>query len=146
MWGGESVRPEDAIQGQIGNCWLISAAMSIAEDEARLKDIFTIDVKNSVGIYAAKMYLLGVPITVVIDDNLPLYKDSVRLTMYAEIGDDGAIWGTLFEKFYAKYFGNYEIIDAGQAARGIEVVTGSPFEHHPHLQLEDAEELWNKLV
>jgi hypothetical protein len=33
MWGREQIRPEDAIQGQIGNCWLISAAMSIAESE-----------------------------------------------------------------------------------------------------------------
>ena len=31
MWGSSDVRPEDAIQGDIGNCWLISAAMSLAE-------------------------------------------------------------------------------------------------------------------
>ena len=32
LWGDEKINPKDAIQGQLGNCWLISAAMSIAED------------------------------------------------------------------------------------------------------------------
>jgi len=32
MWGTSSINPEDAIQGQLGNCWLIVAAMSIAEN------------------------------------------------------------------------------------------------------------------
>lgn len=66
--------------------------------------------------------------------------------MYAEIGEDGAIWGTLFEKFYAKYFGNYEMVDAGVGSRGIEVATGSPFKHHAHIKLEDPEALWKKLM
>ena len=146
MWGREQIRPEDAIQGTIGNCWLISAAMSIAEQEDRLKSIFKINEINSAGVYAAQLYLLGVPITVVIDDYLPLQKQSERQTMYAEIGEDGAIWGTLFEKFYAKYFGNYEMVDAGVGSRGIEVATGSPFKHHAHIKLEDPEALWKKLM
>lgn len=78
MWGREQIRPEDAIQGTIGNCWLISAAMSIAEQEDRLKSIFKINEINSAGVYAAQLYLLGVPITVVIDDYLPLQKQSER--------------------------------------------------------------------
>ena len=77
------------------------------------------------------MYLLGVPITVVIDDYLPLKKDE-RETMYAKVGEDGALWGTLFEKFSAKFFGNYEIVDLGVAARGIEVAAGSPFQPYDH--------------
>lgn len=74
MWGREKIRPDDAIQGEIGNCWLITAASSIAEHEDRLKSMFILDGINSVGIYAARLYLLGIPITVVIDDYLPLEK------------------------------------------------------------------------
>ena len=48
--------------------------MSIAEDPERIRDIFQVDQKNSVGVYAAKMWLLGMPTSVVIDDYLPLYK------------------------------------------------------------------------
>lgn len=57
--------------------------MAIAENEDRLKSIFKVDYINSEGFYAAKMYLLGIPITVVIDDYLPLQKGSQRKTMYA---------------------------------------------------------------
>ena len=30
--------------------------------------------------------------------------------MFAKVSEDGALWGTLFEKFFAKFFGNYETI------------------------------------
>lgn len=46
--------------------------MSIAEDPERIKDLFLVDEKNSVGVYAATMYQLGMPVTVIVDDYLPL--------------------------------------------------------------------------
>ena len=52
--------------------------MSIAEQEDRLKRGFKINEINSAGVYADQLYLLGVPITVVIDDYLPLMKESER--------------------------------------------------------------------
>lgn len=48
--------------------------MSIAEKPGRIKDLFLVDEKNSAGVYAATMYLLGMPITVVIDDFVPLQE------------------------------------------------------------------------
>ena len=46
--------------------------MSIAENPDRLKSIFLIDAKNSANIYAFKLYALGVPVTITVDDHLPL--------------------------------------------------------------------------
>ena len=71
MWGSDTVTPNDSIQGLLGDCWLVSSASSIAEDPERLKDIFKVQETNEVGIYAFKMYNLGMPVTVTIDDNLP---------------------------------------------------------------------------
>jgi len=121
MWGSKDIRPEDAIQGEIGNCWMIAAAMSLAENGARLTDFFMVDDKNSASTYAANLYLLGTPITVVIDDFVPLLKSPTpeSNTFYAKVGDDGAVWGLVYEKLFAKFFGNYEAIDAGHAAIGI---------------------------
>ena len=31
MWGDGYIKPEDAIQGELGNCWLVVAAISMAE-------------------------------------------------------------------------------------------------------------------
>lgn len=148
LWGNGNINPEDAIQGQLGNCWLIVAAMSIAEDPRRIRDIFQIDEKNSVGVYAAKMWLLGMPTSVVIDDYLPLDRYSENSTRYAKVAQDGALWGTLFEKAFAKYLGMYEAIDAGGGAHGIEAMTGSPFENFWHEEMydEEREQLWNRMV
>lgn len=40
MWGNGKIDVEDAIQGQLGDCWLVVAAMSIAENAQRIRDIF----------------------------------------------------------------------------------------------------------
>ena len=62
------------------------------------------------------------------------------------MASDGAIWGTIFEKSFAKYLGNYEAIEAGLGSHGVEAMTGSPFDHVYHAHLVDREELWQKLV
>ena len=43
---------------------------------------------------------------IIIDDYLPLQKDGGS-TIYAEVGADGAIWGPVLEKAFAKFHGNY---------------------------------------
>lgn len=127
MWGQGDIRPADAIQGQLGNCWLISAAMSVSEKPERIHDIFKIETKNSASIYAMKLWLLGMPISVVIDDYLPVQEWDTRYTRYAQVASDGALWGALLEKSLAKYLGNYEAIDAGSGAHGVEAMTGAPY-------------------
>ena len=52
--------------------------MSLAESESRMTNFFLVDEKNSASIYAANLYLLGTPITVAIDDFVPLALDSIR--------------------------------------------------------------------
>lgn len=113
LWGSKGIEPQDAIQGQMGNCWLITAAISMAESLPRISNMFEIQQINSASIYAAQMYLLGMPITVIVDDYLPLDAYEENLTLYAKISEDSGLWGTLYEKFFAKFFGNYEMIDAG---------------------------------
>jgi hypothetical protein len=57
------------------------------------------------------MYALGVPITVMVDDYLPL-KSNGR-TRYAKVANDGSLWGPIVEKAFAKFHGNYARIVAG---------------------------------
>ena len=113
-----------------------------------MKEFFVVKEKNSASVYAANLHLLGTPITVVIDDFLPLAKNSVRDTIFASVGKDGALWGLVFEKVFAKYFGNYEMIDAGHSAIGIEVAIGSPFStvSHEDINSTESETLWKRLL
>ena len=81
------------------------------------------------------MWLLGMPITVIVDDHLPMERYSETTTRYAQVASDGALWGTILEKAFAKYLGMYEAIDAGSGAHGLEVMTGSPFVMWYHMWL-----------
>ena len=67
---GKGISPDDAIQGELGNCWFMAAASSVAEVPGRLEKIFlnTDNKLNSVGIYGVNLYTLGVPHTVIVDD------------------------------------------------------------------------------
>ena len=149
MWGNGVANPADAIQGQLGNCWLIVAAMSVAEDPDRIYDIFEIKEKNSFGMYATQMWLLGMPITVTIDDYLPVEKTDNQKTRYANVGKDGSLWGPILEKSFAKYYGNYEAINSSQASIGIEGMIGSPsedFDHPAIIKENRGEELWQSML
>lgn len=67
---------------------------------------------NSAGVYAVKMYMMGIPVTVTIDDYLPFYSGSYGL-YYAKRSGDGALWMPILEKAAAKLFGNYEVLIGG---------------------------------
>ena len=70
------------------------------------------------------MYALGVPITVTIDDYIPL--GNYGKTVYAQVSSDGALWGPLLEKAVAKFLLNYEAIDTGSTGHAMEILTGGP--------------------
>ena len=70
-------------------------------------------------------------------------------TLYGKIGEDHALWGSIYEKVFAKYLGNYEAIDAGLGSHGIEATIGSPIEQWNHedvLEMNRSELLWREMV
>jgi calpain-5 len=73
LWG-DGISVDDINQGYIGNCWFMAAASAVAEVPGRLESVFlnTESDLNSQGIYAVNFYALGVPHSVVIDDQLPI--------------------------------------------------------------------------
>ena len=70
LFGRNSISPKDAIQGALGDCWIIAAASAVATDPERIKNIFLTQNLNNAGIYALRLYLLGVPVTVSVDEKL----------------------------------------------------------------------------
>jgi hypothetical protein len=53
------------------------------------------------------LYALGVPHTVVVDDYVPVYSHDNTDTIYGNLSPDNSMWGAIYEKAMAKYFGNY---------------------------------------
>lgn len=116
---GPGADENDIEQGDLGDCWLLSAASSLAYLDDRASKLFVNDNNElpSSGIHAFNLYSLGVPATVVIDDTLPL--DNNGGLVFANQGADGSMWGALLEKAFAKYWGNYSHIVGGQSSAAI---------------------------
>ena len=73
LWGSEDISFADPKQGEIGDCWMIAASSVTAQDPNRIRDLFEIEYLNSAGIYAVNMFVMGVPVTVTVDDYLPFH-------------------------------------------------------------------------
>ena len=85
------------------------------------------------GIYAVNFYALGLPVTVVVDDYIPFTKGT-KTPIFAGTGSKavegevGSLWMLIFEKAFAKYHGNYEHIEGGNASKAVRMMNNSPME------------------
>jgi len=114
---------------------LIAALSAVAEVPGRIENVF-LNEKNELsqnGIYGLNMYTLGMPHTVLIDDYLPLIRqrrnkrNEKYTTIYANVNtDNDSIWGSLIEKAFSKYAGNYSRISIGTGHEAITSLTGAP--------------------
>lgn len=73
LFGENGVTPKDIFQGSIGNCWFMSAISAIAEKPGRVESLFLnpTDAIEPSGIYGINMKALGVPHTILVDDQIP---------------------------------------------------------------------------
>ena len=147
LFGSQGIRPEDIFQGSIGNCWLMSALSSIAEKPNRVEKLFVNEDNaiNEAGVYGIKIYALGVPHTVLVDDYLPMtVENGKRMLLFSRTSKrenvgDKSLWGPIFEKAFAKFNGNYFHLEGGYNHLGIESINGGPYEIYEDT---DVEVLW----
>ena len=139
--GLSSVNPKDIIQGYIGDCWGMAAISALAERKGRVDDFFVSDAISPQGIYAAKMYTLGVPFTVIVDDYLPMDGNT---PIFGGIATDNSVWGAVTEKKFAKRYGNYEHLVGGWMQMAVSALNGSPFKTFEHSELSE-QALWDLL-
>ena len=89
----------------------MSAISALAEHDSRVDRLIVNEGFSENGIYAANMYHLGVPMTMIVDDYLPMKESNWNPgsfnTVFASIGKDGSLYGTIIEKMFAKYYGNF---------------------------------------
>lgn len=150
LWGENGVDLRDIRQGQIGDCWFLAAASALAEKPERLHKLFRKEEDESHkgishnGIYAVNMYALMMPVTLTIDDRLPMKKGTNR-TLYANVGRDKSVWGPLYEKAFAKYHGSYEALVGGNPEKALNTIAGAPGVMIDNKKISE-NELWNLLV
>ena len=103
----------------------MSAFSAIAEKPKRIENMFlnssnTIDEK---GVYGIRFYALGVPYTVLVDDYIPMKKDSKgrykNLFSRTDNKEDKSLWAPIMEKAFAKFYGNYFHTEGGHPYKAI---------------------------
>ena len=77
MWGSTEISLEDPTFGYLGDCWIIAPSSVVEQDPERIKKIFFIKGLNSAGVYAVQLHIMGIPVTVTIDDYLHFWYESV---------------------------------------------------------------------
>lgn len=114
------------IQGDLGDCWLMSAISSFAKDKNDLYKLFNQKNRNDAGIYSINLYSsLGVPVKVIIDDKFP-FKISDNTPAFAKYSADNEIWPMLLEKAVAKLIGNFDLETQGTPNDGMFILNGGP--------------------
>jgi hypothetical protein len=96
------------------------------------------------GIYAVNMYALMMPVTITIDDRLPMKAGTSR-TLYANVGRDKSVWSPLYEKAFAKFHGSYEALVGGNPEKALNTIAGAPGVMIQHTRIGTTD-LWDVLV
>ncbi|XP_033726509.1 uncharacterized protein LOC117316119 [Pecten maximus] len=81
-----------------------------------------------IGAFHFNVWRYGEWIDVVVDDNLPLYKNS--LNYCRSFGNPPEYWGPLLEKSYAKIMQTYEAIESGNTLDALTDITGAVCEFY----------------
>jgi hypothetical protein len=139
----DGIDPTDIVQGKLADCYFLAALAGLAEDAPekahlqlgeRIRDNYLVTQVNKAGCYAIRMNVDGEPLTVVVDDWFPFYrnKDGVEKFCFArnkagELSDgEGEMWVQLIEKAWAKVCGSYEAAEMGTAAEALNNIDGTP--------------------
>ena len=125
---------EDVVQGELGDCYFLSAISALAEYPKRIKQLIT-NINLDKGVIEAQIYLHGEPTKIVIDDYFPFIdKEGYEQTLaFAGFNPETKnIWPLILEKVWAKLNMSYEDIISGNSAEAFEFLSPAPVETFYH--------------
>ncbi|KAK8840135.1 hypothetical protein M9Y10_031073 [Tritrichomonas musculus] len=104
-------------QGAIGDCYLISAMVSISKNPKLLLKLLSDPVNNNAGVRCVNFHFMGKIVPVIVDTKIPFRGSSESSNPYAcmPVNRDDQWWAPIVEKAYAKYYGSYQAIDGGNS-------------------------------
>lgn len=117
---------DDAVQGQVGDCYLIAALASVAKQQPKLiSDAIT---ANPDGTYTVRFFerkeneKKPTPVMITVDATFPSRRGKPE---YATARAPKELWPLIFEKAYASWKGGFDAIEGGMSATALEALTGA---------------------
>ncbi|GAB9463405.1 hypothetical protein Gpo141_00000867 [Globisporangium polare] len=118
----------DVIQGNLGDCWFLSALSVVATRPDLLQQTFWRgDKYKANGLFVCRFMKNFVWNYVIIDDRLPVFgfsKTKAGKPYFARCRDPDELWVALLEKAYAKLHGSYEALIGGFIDVALNDLTG----------------------
>ena len=102
------IKPEDIIQGGLGDCYLLGAISALAQRPKLIERLFLSKVANNEGIYGVWINDTGDWRLVTVDDYFLCHQ--LGGPVYSKCNDH-ELWVLLLEKVYAKIHGSYAAIE-----------------------------------
>lgn len=114
---------DDICQGQLGDCWLLSAITSLSSQPINLSKAFLSKEFNPRGKYTFRLWdpVLSKFVRISIDDYIPVDESGDPIFVRP---NGNEIWVMLLEKVIAKFMGNYGLIEAGHPIFAMNILTG----------------------
>ena len=118
------ISPNDIYQGQLGDCYYLSALASVAEYPERIERLLLQRETSTKGAYCVALNVLGEWISIVLDDIFPVKPRGGFPFCYTKTRE---IWAMLLEKAYAKVYGGFWNIGCGGiSSEALKDITGAP--------------------
>lgn len=126
------IDPSDIKQGEVGDCWLLSAISAIAEFDGAVKRLFR-KTKNleqmpraEVNFYTITLWDLSTwkEVDIVIDESLCASPSGNNQLLASKPSDDGELWVPYLEKALCIHCGGWDEITGGQCTHAWAVMTG----------------------
>jgi len=130
---------DDIKQGNLGNCYFLSAIAALTEFPLLIYQIFRSNEVNEFGYYEVVLFIDGDWQIVFIDDYFPVIKNTNELKFCRPNGNE--LWAMILEKAWAKVNGGYALIIAGWPSDPLVALTGFNCQKLYH-QEETLENLW----
>ena len=119
-----TIEPNDIGQGQLGDCWLLTAFVCMAEFPGAIQSVFLTNQFNPRGRYVIRLFngFTKEFEDVVVDDFIPVAKGTSEPLFAKPNGRE--LWVLLLEKAFAKFMGSYHALDGGYSLWGLQALTG----------------------
>jgi hypothetical protein len=140
----------DPKQGDVGNCWFISAMAMLAKASPATIERALTRSDEARGVYEFTFYdeTLKRAVRVCVDERLPVHVGK-RCVVYCVSDTAGELWPSLMEKAFAKAYGSYTITEMGSNAIGVCNLTRKPYvaylAYYNPVAVRDPNALWAKL-
>ena len=117
----DKIEPNDITQGNLGNCYFLSALSSLAKFPELIYKIFRTKQVNQCGYYEIIMFIDGEWQIVIIDDFFPTSSNTGNIAFTRPNGNE--LWVILLEKAWAKINGGYINIIGGFSYEPLHVLS-----------------------